>query len=92
MTRPKPPPVLHPCHGLSARIVETFERIAINLPPQAALRTIEALARRGLIERTEFGDGSRNYWFVPTPVHHDWCVWCAVNAPDDRDERDERSG
>lgn len=91
MTRRKVPPARHPCQGLTRNMRATFERVAVGLAPQAPLKTVHALRRRGLIALSDLGV-DRNVWFVPTPVHHDWCVWCAVNAPDDHGERDERSG
>jgi hypothetical protein len=64
----------------------TFERVAVGLAPQAPLKTIHALRRRGLIALSDLGV-DRNVWYVPIPVHHDWCVWCAYAGEDDGDER-----
>jgi hypothetical protein len=77
----------HPCHGLSPAMREAFERIAINLPPQAPLRTLDALQRRGLIDYMDIG-GGRRAWLVPRALHAAWCQWCAEHVNDDGERVD----
>lgn len=75
----------HPCKGLGARATEAFERICIGdaLPPMSKGVTAKLLAK-GLIERgpdkqlgDRFGKYSIPQYFVPFPVHIDWCEWCS---------------
>lgn len=74
----------HPCKGLTRAQIEAFEQIAINQPPQSGWKTIEALLAYGVIERGE-GEKRRDAlgtyeipnFFVPLPIHMQWCEWCS---------------
>lgn len=78
----------HPCKGMTNAQVRTFERIAISQPPAAAKRTMDVLLARGLIERgddriiarTLLGPVTVPTYFVPLPVHMQWCQWCSENC------------
>lgn len=74
----------HPCKGMTKAQRETFERIAINDPPRATKRTLDALKNRNLIVgtdrllgRTALGPIFTTDWHVPLPVHHQWCQWAS---------------
>lgn len=74
----------HPCNGMTKAQIATFERVAINMPPTATMKTILALIERGLIVKTEhvigrdaLGDIAINEYHVPLPIHAQWCEWCS---------------
>lgn len=83
----------HPCKGLSAAAIAAFEQIAIGQPPTATTRTLRMLRRRELIAfagmkvvgRDRFGAIELPEYFVPIPVHYQWCTW-ASEQPDLDDE------
>lgn len=41
----------HPAKGCTPKQKETFERIAIGMPPNATFKTLGALEKKGLIVR-----------------------------------------
>ena len=78
----------HPCKGMTKRQREAFEAIAISQPPMATHKTLMALRKRGLIDYTNdtigrdaLGAITVPRWFVPLPVHAQWCEW-ASEQPD----------
>lgn len=79
----------HPCKGMTKAQREAFERIAINQPPDATHKTLKALRAKGLIDyvdkvvgRDALGSITVPEWFVPLPVHAQWCEWCHENTPE----------
>lgn len=74
----------HPCKGMTKVQIAAFEQIAISQSPQCGWKSIDALLKGGVIERGQ--DDTRrdamgvytipNY-FVPLPVHMQWCDWCS---------------
>ena len=81
----------HPCAGITKVQRAAFERIAINEPPRAWGKTIDRLLERGLIQRGEdevlgrdrFGMIVIPSYFVPIPVHMQWCQWASENFTED---------
>lgn len=75
----------HPCKGLPVNAVEAFEQIATgNALPAMTKGTAAKLLAKGLIERgadKQFSDRLGKFsvpqYFVPLPVHMDWCEWCS---------------
>lgn len=74
----------HPCKGMTKAQTDAFERIAINAPPGCAWPTIDALLKAGVIERGEddmrrdaLGTYAIPNFFVPLPIHMQWCEWCS---------------
>lgn len=80
--------ITHPCQGMGRSALQTFEEIAIGLPPRAGPKTILKLLESGLIMRglDEFlgqdalGKIAVPTYFVPVPVHAQWCEWCDQNV------------
>lgn len=75
----------HPCAGMTKTQRLAFERIAINQPHGATHKTLLALRSAGLIDyenkqigRDALGAITVPQWFVPLPVHAQWCEWCAA--------------
>lgn len=73
----------HPCKGLTKSQREAFERVAIGQHPACQWPTIDALLEAGVIERGQ--DDTRRdamgiyhipSFFVPLPIHAQWCKWC----------------
>ena len=82
--------VRHPCIGMSKRQREVFENIAVGLDKGIHPATAAALMSRGLIQRKfevvgrdAFGPIEIPRYWVPPPIHHQWCEWCAENVPDE---------
>lgn len=75
----------HPCKGMSQSCISAFEQIATGIAlPAAAKRSLDKLQAKGLIERgadrplsDRLGKFSIPQYFVPLPVHMDWCEWCS---------------
>ena len=75
----------HPCDGMTRAEVNAFEAIAINQKPRCSKKTLDRLLERGLIEKLEekrsFRDGLppaiMTDFYVPLPIHYQWCVWAA---------------
>ena len=74
----------HPCKGMSKAQREAFEQIAINQTPQCKWPTIDALLKAGVIERGNseprrdaMGVYQIPSFYVPLPIHHQWCVWAS---------------
>lgn len=61
-----------------------FEQIAIGNDRGHNYRIINRLFAAGLIDREEVRDGYFHTWryFVPLPLHMEWCQWCS-EQPDD---------
>lgn len=80
----------HPCVGLSASVIKTFEEIACGLDSSFRPKVIRTLLDAGLIElvgerllgRDAFGAIKVPVYEVPTPIHIQWCAWCAENVED----------
>ena len=80
----------HPCKGMSAAAVSTFEGIAISMPVPFRRQAIAALLARGLIEkvgdrvlgRDAFGKITVPEYAVPLPIHYQWCKWASENVKD----------
>lgn len=66
------------------RQVEVFDQIASGVTnPSCHPSTINALSLKGLIAadweltgRDAFGEIRIPRWYVPIPVHMQWCNWC----------------
>ena len=75
----------HPCKGLSKKQRDAFEAIAISMDRAEHQKTIEALLKRGLIVRGDdkvlgrdhFGLITVPTYYVPLPIHAQWCEWCS---------------
>jgi hypothetical protein len=75
----------HPCKGMTKAQIAAFEQIAINVAlPPVPKGTLAALEKHGLIERApdkklhdEMGDYSLPQYFVPLPIHMQWCQWAS---------------
>lgn len=77
----------HPCKGWTKAQVNAFELIAINQHPACGWPTIDALLKAGLIERGKddirrdaMGVYSVPKFFVPFPIHAQWCEWCSEQS------------
>lgn len=73
----------HPCKGMTRAQRDAFERIASGQAHNATHRTLLALRQRGVVDyeskivgRDALGTFSVPEWFVPLPVHAQWCEWC----------------
>jgi hypothetical protein len=79
----------HPCAGMTPAQRRDFERIAINERPLGGYRTIQKLEARGLIAKAEpkivgrdaLGEIKIPQWYVPTPIHMQWCKWVSEHGP-----------
>lgn len=74
----------HPCKGMTKAQREAFEQIAVNMPPSASHKNLLALRANGLVDyenevigRDALGAITVPRWFVPLPVHAQWCAWCS---------------
>lgn len=85
----------HPCAGMTRFQRAVFERIAINDPPAFQhVKALQALLDKGLIGRgpdrvlgrDRFGEIKVPDYFVPLPIHYQWCRW-ASEQPDVEEER-----
>lgn len=81
----------HPCKGMTKAQIDAFEQIAINQVPQDGWRSIDALLARGVVERGEgrkLRDAMGVYevptFYVPIPVHAQWCAWCGEQTENQR--------
>lgn len=82
--------VRHPCAGMTAAQRAAFESIATQSGGRIAAhpKTIAALIAKGVIARDRdeivgrdrFGAIAIPNYYVPTPVHMQWCSWCAENC------------
>ena len=65
--------------------IEVFDQIGAGIAkPPASRKTFEALEKKGLIEaqrdvigHDRFGPIINTFWYVPIPVHIQWCEWCS---------------
>lgn len=80
----------HPCRGMTKAQKEAFERIAINEHPRCGWLTLDALLARGVIKRGEgetrkdaMGTYEIPSFFVPLPIHIQWCQWCSEHAEEE---------
>jgi len=80
----------HPCKDMTQAQRAAFERIATNQPPDCMWPTIDALMAASVIERGEDDvrhDAMGKYiipsFYVPLPIHRQWCAWCAQRHRDD---------
>jgi hypothetical protein len=74
----------HPCEGLTRAQIAAFEDIATNQPPRCGWKSIDALLKAGVIERgtddvrrDAMGTYNIPNFFVPLPIHMQWCAWCS---------------
>lgn len=74
----------HPCKDMTTAQRQAFEQIAINQNPFCKWPTIDALLKAGLIERgppetrrDAMGIYEIPSFFVPLPIHAQWCEWCS---------------
>lgn len=75
----------HPCAGLGKAATEAFEQIASGEAlPQMKKSVATKLIAKGLIERgpdkelrDRWGSFGIPQYFVPYPVHMQWCTWCS---------------
>ena len=74
----------HPCKGMTRAHRVAFERIAINEPPMAGHKVLKALRDAGLVDYTDrevgrdaLGRITVPEWFVPMPIHMQFCEWCS---------------
>jgi hypothetical protein len=70
--------------GLTKNQIRVFEEIAINHDQGHNPITLRSLEKRGLIRsfRDPLSDGHSlqvivKRYYVPIPIHTDWCKWCA---------------
>lgn len=84
----------HPCKGMSRADRDAFEAIAINQIPRNGWRSIDRLLEAGVIERGEsekrrdaLGTYEIPRFFVPLPIHMQWCDWCSRQS-----ERSSKGG
>lgn len=78
----------HPCKGMTPAQRRDFELIATNQRPMGGVQTIKALKKRGLIADAppkrvgvdQFGPVMVPDWYVPLPVHMQWCQWCSEQS------------
>lgn len=77
----------HPCKGMTKAQREAFELIAVNQFPACKWPTIDALLAAGVIERgpsetrkDAMGIYHIPSFFVPLPIHIQWCEWCSENV------------
>lgn len=82
----------HPCKGMTKAQIAAFEAIAVNAPPCCHPETIDALLKKGVIERGDdvekqdgFGKYSLPQYFVPVAIHMQWCEWCSQQIESDHD-------
>ena len=67
------------------RQIEVFEQIGSGVTnPSCGVSTLNALSLKGLIDSWEqvvgrdgFGEIKLPRWYVPIPVHMQWCKWCS---------------
>lgn len=78
----------HPCKGMTPAQIAAFEQIAISAPPNCTWSTLDALLKRGVIERGK-GETRRDAmgvyeipkFHVPMAIHAQWCQWCTEQVP-----------
>ncbi len=77
----------HPCKGMTRGQRDAFEQIAVNQHPRCKWPTIDVLLKAGVIEQGESEkrrDAVGTYeipnFFVPLPIHMQWCEWCAEQS------------
>lgn len=93
MTRPtmNTAKVRHPCAGMTKAQRELFERLAIGMDGPMHPKTLAALGAKGLVwrgpdrvlGRDRFGPITIPDYYIPLPVHHQWCKWCSANVKDE---------
>jgi hypothetical protein len=79
---------------------EAFERIAINHPHQATHKTLVTLRKAGLVDYENeviggdaLGKITVPRWYVPLPVHMQWCEWAGEQPhPANPAEQSRRTG
>ena len=75
----------HPAKACTKRQREVFEQISCGVAnPRCGANTLNALSLKGLIEaewevvgRDGLGEIKVPRWFVPLPIHMQWCGWCS---------------
>lgn len=88
-----PKKLRHPCAGMTPAQKRDFEFIAVGQRPLGGKSTINALLAKGLIQedrpellgRDRFGPIEIPRWYVPLPIHMDWCEWCAQQPDNELD-------
>lgn len=75
--------------GLSNKQAEVLGQMCVGQEDGHNPRTLKALEAKGLLVGydeivTEGGISVKTLrYFVPTPVHIEWCEWCAANVGDE---------
>jgi hypothetical protein len=83
--------------GLTKALADTFEQIAVGNDAGHPPAMIQALLKKKLIEEVEEkvagalrpgGPGFvvRKRYYVPTPIHIDWCAWCSTQSKPEEPE------
>ena len=80
----------HPAKRCTSNQRRTFEQIAIGNSAGHHPKTIKALLAKGLIERGDdymfggdrFGPIAIPTYYVPLPIHAEWCEWCSEQFDD----------
>jgi hypothetical protein len=74
----------HPAKGCSKAQREVFEQIATGVTnPFCATKILTVLEHKGLIAKEwellhdKFGDYRVPRWYVPIPIHMQFCNWCS---------------
>lgn len=74
----------HPCKGMTKAQVAAFEQIAVNAVPQCTWGTLDALLKAGVVvrgtpevRRDVMGVYEIPNFYVPLPLHMQWCAWCS---------------
>lgn len=78
----------HPCKGMTTAAIHAFEAIAVNQQPHCSRATLQKLVDHGLVVRQDrlmrFRDGLPalriDDYYVPLPIHHQWCEWASAAA------------
>jgi hypothetical protein len=80
----------HPCKDMTKAQRDAFERIAINEFPRCKWPTIDALLAAGVIKRGDdeirrdaMGVYHIPQFYVPLPVHMQWCEWASEQPGDE---------
>ena len=74
----------HPCKGMTQVQIDAFERLCVNQLPLCGWSSINALMNAGVVKRGQddlrhdaMGVYNVPTFFVPVPVHMQWCQWCS---------------
>ena len=80
----------HPCKGMTPAQIAAFEALAINQTPHVGQKTIDILIKRGVVAygpfktmRDALGTYTVPTFYVPLPIHAQWCEWCSEQGEED---------